>query len=134
MKLLVVVAVKLVVAAVVVELVEEAAGVCQVFVAAGSENQVTWEVFDAVEGLSCVLVRESLFGWVDSEGRSLAGLTWRMEAGPEGAQHHWRYQEPWILQEFRSPEQSRQTVLQGCWLGGKEALTSGSAIREDISE
>lgn len=98
---------KLVVAAVVVVelVVEEAAGVCRVFVAVGSENQVTWEVFDAVEGLSYVLVRESLFGWVDSEGRSLAGWRWRMEAGPEGAQHHWRYQEPWILQEFQSLEQ-----------------------------
>lgn len=103
MKLVVVAAVKPVVAVVVA--VEGATGVCQVSVAVGSENQVMWEVFDAVEGLSCVLVRESLFGWVGSEGRSLAGWTRRMEAGLEGAQHHWHYQAPWSLQEFRSLEQ-----------------------------
>lgn len=75
-------AVKLVVAVAVVEVaVEGAAGVCRVYVAVGSENQVTWEGFDVVEVLSCVLVRGSLFGWVGSEGRSLAGWSWRMEAG-----------------------------------------------------
>lgn len=77
-------AVKLVVAVVVVVVevaVEGAAGVCRVYVAVGSENQVTWEGFDAVEALSCVLVRGSLFGWVGSEGKSLAGWRWRMEAG-----------------------------------------------------
>lgn len=50
--------------------VEGAAGVCWVSVAVGSENEVMWGVFDAVEALSCVPVRESLFGWVGSEGRS----------------------------------------------------------------
>lgn len=68
--------------AVVVEVAEEGAAVaCRVSAAAGSGNQVTWEESDAVEALSCVLARGSLFGWVGSGGRSLAGWRWRMEAG-----------------------------------------------------
>ena len=130
----VVVVVAVVVAAVVAAAaggaVEGAAGVCQEYVAVGFENQVTLAVFDGVEALSCVLVRESSCGWVGSEGRSWAAWGWRMEAGWVGAQHHWHYQAPWSLQGLRSLEWKRQTVLQGCWLGAKAALTSGSATEE----
>lgn len=41
--------------------------------AVGSGNQVMWEASDGVEALNCVLVTGSLFGWVDSEGKSWAG-------------------------------------------------------------
>lgn len=92
----------------------------------GSENQVAWGAFDAVEVLSCVLVRVSSFGWVGSEGRSWAVWRRRMEASWVAAQHHWHYQAPWSLQALQSLEQKRQTALRGCWLGGKAALTSGS--------
>ncbi len=128
----VVVAVAVAVAVVVVAggAVEVATEVCWESVAVGSENQVTWGAFDAVEELSCVRVRGSLFGWVGSEGTSWAGWGWRMEASWVEAQHHWHYQTPWSLLGLRSLEQKRQTVLQGCWLGGKAALTSGSATED----
>lgn len=76
------------VAVVAVGAVEGEAGVCWGSVAAGSENQLTWGVFDGAEALSCVLVTGSLFGLVGSERRSWAG--WRMEAGWVEAQHRWR--------------------------------------------
>lgn len=101
---------------------------CWESVAVGSENEVTLGVFDAVEALSCVQVRGSLFGWVGSEGRSLAGWASRMEAGWVEAQQHWHYQAPWSLQGLWSLELKRQAVLQGCWLGGKAVLTSGLAV------
>lgn len=56
-----VVAVKLVVVAA-AGAVEGAAAACWESVAVGSENEVTLGVFDAVEALSCVQVRGSLFG------------------------------------------------------------------------
>lgn len=111
--------------------VEGAAEVCWESVAVGSENEVTWGAFDAVEALSCVLVRGSLFGWVGSEGTSWAGWRSRMEAGWVEAQRHLHYQTPWRLQGLRSQEHKRQTVLQGCWPAAKAAWTSGSAIEED---
>ena len=84
--------------------VEGAAVGCSVSVAVGSDNQVTWGVFDGVEALSCVLVMESLFGWIGSEGRNWAEWWQRMEASWVEAQHHWHYQTPWSLQGLRGLE------------------------------
>lgn len=110
--------------------VEGAAEACLGCVAAGSGSEVMWEVSDGVEALSCVLVRGSLFGWVGSEGRSWAGWRRRTEAGWVEMWHHWHYQVPWSFQGLQSLEQLRQSVVQGCWLREKAALTSGSATEE----
>lgn len=59
-----------VVVVVAVGAVEGEAVACWGSVAAGSENQLTWGVFDGAEALSCVLVTGSLFGLAGSERRS----------------------------------------------------------------
>lgn len=107
-----------------------AAEVCWGCEAVGSGNQVRREASGGVGALGCVLVKGSLFEWLDSEGRGWAAWRRRTEGGWGAAWRHWHYQDPWSSQGFQSLELRRQTAVQGCWLGGKVALISGSAIEE----
>lgn len=116
------------IAAAVKLVVVRAAGVCLVSVAVGFESGVLSEgVFDEVEELNWGLGRGSLFGWVGNGGRSWTEWRWWMETYSAMVQHHWHYQGPWSQLECRSLEHWRQTVLRGCWLGGRGALASDSA-------
>lgn len=96
---------------------QEAPGVCWASAAVGSENGVPWGGSDGAEALSCVLARESLFGWVGSEGTSWAGWWWWR--APVVSPYQGHYRGPWSLQ-----------ALTGCWPGEEGALICGSAAAE----
>lgn len=96
-------------------------------VAVASDSGVAWMASDEAAAWSCVLVRVSWCVLVGSEGRSLAAWGSRMEGGYLKGQHCPHSQAPWSLQGPRILGQRRRTGLQGCWLGGRGAWSSGSA-------